>query len=102
MDHKNALSYSSTDFYLDLLINQSFSILPLYEEHGVCEPLMNKVDNLLYRMQGFFALNNFDSGITTDILSYVNSLKSLNGHSKIRRCVLKICSLLSQLKAVIS
>lgn len=100
MENKTALSYSSIDSYLDLLINQTFSILPLYEEHGVCQPLLNKTDNLIYRMQGFFAINDFDSDITTNILSYANSLKTLYKHNQIRRCVLKICSLLSKLKAV--
>lgn len=100
MENKSSLSHSSIYSYLDLLINQSFSILPLYEEHGICESFINKVDNIIYRMQGFFAINDFDSDITTDILSYANSLKTLYKHNQIRRCVLKICSLLSKLKAV--
>lgn len=102
MKSKTALSCSSTDSYLNLLINQSFSILPLYEELGACDALINKVDNLICRMQGFFTINQFDSGITTDILSYANSLRTMRGHHQIRKCVLKICSLLSRLKVVVS
>ena len=98
---ENNFSLSNTNSYIDKLIDQCFSILPLYEENGNCQILSQKLDNLIYKLNGFFNMNNFDSNITTDILSYANNLKSFNNHVEVRCCVLKICSLLSRLKVVI-
>ena len=94
------ISISDTNSYIDMLINQCFSILPLYEENGNCKMLIQKIDNLLHRLSGFFKMNTFDSNITIDILSFVNELKDSDSHDEVRCCVLKICSLLSRLKVV--
>ena len=98
---ENNFSLSNTKSYIDKLIDQCFSMLPLYEENGSCQILFQKLDNLIFKLNGFFNMNNFDSNITTDILSYANNLKSFNNHVEVRCCVLKICSLLSRLKVVI-
>lgn len=94
------ISIEDTNSYIDMLINQCFSILPLYEENGNCKMLTQKIDNLLHRLNGFFKINTFDSNITIDILSFVNELKDTDSHEEVRCCVLKICSLLSRLKVV--
>lgn len=86
--------------YIDYLINQTFSILPSYEENGKCELLAQKIENLIHRLNGFFVMNDFDVNVTMDILSFVNALKDLDNHKNVRCCVLKTCSLLSQLKVV--
>lgn len=88
------------DSYIDSLVNQAFSILPIFEKSGNSDFLSRKIDNLCMRMQGFFELNNFDHSIAIEILSFTNSLKMLHKHSEIRKCVLKICSMLSSLKVV--
>ena len=62
------ISIDDTNSYIDMLINQCFSILPLYEENGNCKMLIQKIDNLLHRLNGFFKMNNFNSNITIDIL----------------------------------
>ena len=98
---ENNFSLSNTNSYIGKLIDQCFSILPLYEENGSCQILSQKLDNLIFKLNGFFNMNNFDSNITTDILSYANNLKSFTNHVEVRCCVLKICSLLSRLKVVI-
>ena len=97
---KNEKSYINTNSYIDMLINQCFSILPLYEENGNCKMITQKIDNLLHRLNGFFKMNAFNSNITIDILSFVNELKESDNHEEVRCCVLKICSLLSRLKVV--
>ena len=94
------ISIDNTNSYIDMLINQCFSILPLYEENGNCKMLTQKIDNLLHRLNGFFKMNAFNSNITIDILSFVNELKESDKHEEVRCCVLKICSLLSRLKVV--
>ncbi len=86
--------------YIELLINHTFSILPTYEEHGKCELIVQKIENLIHRLKGFFSMNDFPLEITMDILSFMNALKDLDEHKAIRCCVLKTCSLLSQLKVV--
>lgn len=86
--------------YIDVLINQSFSILPIYEEEGNSEKLKHKIDNISHRLNGFFKMNNFDPRITIDILAFTNELRDSNNHKDVRCCVLKICSLLSRLKVV--
>lgn len=91
----------SNNDYIDMLIKQTFSILPLYEENGRCLTLSQKVENLSRRMSGFFKMNDFDSNTTIDILSFLNELKDLDNHREVRCCVLKTCSLLSKLKVVI-
>ena len=88
------------DTYIDTLINQVFSILPLYEESGLSLALTQKIDNIFHKVNGFFEMNEFDSNITIDILSFINELKKCDNHSAVRCCVLKSCSLLSRLKVV--
>ena len=95
---QNYFSINIDNSYIDRLINQTFSILPIYEEHGNCEYYENKVNNLFYKMNGFFKLKSFHSDTTTDILSLLNTLKFSNNHKEVRSCVLKICSLLTKLK----
>ena len=97
---KNEESYIDTNSYIDKLINQCFSILPLYEENSNCKILSQKVDNILYKLNGFFNMNNFDTVVIADILSYTNNLKSFKSHREVRCCVLKVCSLLASLKVV--
>ena len=97
---KNEKSYINTNSYIDKLINQCFSILPLYEENDNCQILSQKVDNIIYKLNGFFNMNNFDTVVITDILSYTNNLKSFKSHKEVRCCVLKVCSLLASLKVV--
>lgn len=99
MDDK-FISNNDINSYIEMLINQSFSILPVYEENGKCEILTQKIDNIFHRLSGFFKMNNFDSKTTIDILSFVIELRDVDNHSEVRCCVLKICSLLSQLKVV--
>lgn len=94
------LSNSDINSYIEILINQCFSILPLYEEIGKDKILSQKIDNLLRRLSGFFKMNTFDPNITIDILSFVNKLKDSDNHEEVRCCVLKTCSLLSRLKVV--
>ena len=98
---ENNISIQDSNSYIDMLINQTFSILPLYEENGKCSILNHKIDNMLHRTNGFFKMNDFDSNITIDILSFIKELRGSDKHEEIRCCVLKICSLLSQLKVVI-
>lgn len=100
-DMENNISIQDNNSYIDKLINQTFSILPLYEEYGQCLILSRKIDNLTHRLSGFFKMNDFDVNITIDILSFINELKDSDDHDKIRCCVLKACSLLSRLKVVI-
>lgn len=100
-DMENNISIQDNNSYIDMLINQTFSILPLYEENCQCTILSQKIDNLLHRLSGFFKMNDFDSNTTIDILSFINELKDSDSHEEVRCCVLKVCSLLSRLKVVI-
>lgn len=98
---ENNISIKDNNSYINMLINQTFSILPIYEENGQCTILSQKIDNLLHRLSGFFKMNDFDSNTTIDILSFINELKDSDNHEEVRCCVLKVCSLLSRLKVVI-
>ena len=100
-DMENNISIQDNNSYIDMLINQTFSILPLYEENGQCQILSQKIDNLFHRLSGFFKMKDFDSNTTIDILSFINELKDSDIHEEVRCCVLKVCSLLSRLKVVI-
>ena len=97
---ENSISIKNNNSYINMLINQTFSILPLYEENGQCQILSQKIDNLFHRLNGFFKMNEFDSNTTLDILSFINELKDSDNHEEVRCCVLKVCSLLSRLKVV--
>ena len=97
---ENNISIQDNNSYIDMLINQTFSILPLYEENGQCQILSQKIDNLFHRLSGFFKMKDFDSNTTIDILSFINELKDSDIHEEVRCCVLKACSLLSRLKVV--
>ena len=86
--------------YIDYLTDQVFSILPVFEETGYSESLQRKICNMGAKLDGFFRLYNFTSPCTMDILSLMAELEVTNEHKRIRSCVLKTCSLLSQLKVV--
>ncbi len=94
------MSVNDINEYIDSLINQTFSILPIYEEFGYTENLSNKVFNLSVKLDGFFQFHEFDKIVVIDILSLVNELQNTKNHKRIRSCVLKICSLLGRLKVV--
>ena len=86
--------------YIDSLINPTFSIFPIYEESGYTDNLANKIFNLSVKLDGFFHFFAFDKIIMLDILSLVNELQNTKEYKKVRSCVLKICSLLGQMKVV--
>lgn len=86
--------------YIDYLIDQVFSILPVFEENGHTKDLERKVSNMGAKLDGFFRLYNFTSPYVMDILSLMAELEVSEDHKKIRSCVLKACSLLTQLKVV--
>lgn len=86
--------------YIDSLINQVFSILPVYEESGYTKSLEQKIFNMSVKLDGFFRLYDFQHTTVIDILSLMNELQATDEHKKIRSCVLKVCSLLTQLKVV--
>lgn len=94
------VSANDINDYIDSLINQTFSILPIYEEFGYTENLSNKIFNLSVKLDGFFQFCEFDKIVIIDILSLINELQNAKNHKQIRSCVLKICSLLGQLKVV--
>lgn len=94
------MSVNDINEYIDSLINQTFSILPIYEEFGYTENLSNKIFNLSVKLDGFFQFREFDKIVVIDILSLVNELQNTKNHKRIRSCVLKICSLLGRLKVV--
>ena len=100
MEDNFFISIQDNNSYIDKLIKQTFSVLPLYEENGRCLILEQKIENLFRKLSGFFKMNEFDSNATIDILSFINVLKDSDNHEEIRCCVLKTCSLLSQLKVV--
>lgn len=94
------ISGSHINAYIDVLTNQVFSILPFFEENGNCETLSNKIDNINLKFIGFFKMIDCDSNVYIEILSLMKTLQCSKSHIEIRRCVLKICSLLSSLKVV--
>lgn len=98
---ENIFSIKENNAYIDVLINQTFSILPLYEEDKNSKFLSQKITNLTYRLNGFFKINDFDTNITIDILALVNELGTFENHAKVRNCVLRVCSLLSRLRVVV-
>ena len=93
-------SINDINSYIDILTNQSFSILPLYEENGINKVLIQKINSLNYKLNAFFKANRFDPNITIEILSFANELSNIDNHDEMRYFVLRICSLLSRLKVV--
>lgn len=90
------------NLYIDRLINQCFSILPLFEENGMDNNLQKKIDNIFHRCKGFFHMNQYESETILNILSILYSLKSMEVHGDIRHNVLKVCNLLSEMKVVVN
>lgn len=93
-----ALSYDVNP-YIDKLIDQVFSLLPLFEENK-CDFYKQRAKILNHKINGFLSLYNYDSIITLEILSLLKEIECVKTHYEIRYCVLKICSLLSSIKVV--
>lgn len=84
--------------YISSLTNKIFSILPLYEEEGLTESLMNRLDNVIMKVDGFLSLIDCEDEIVFDIMSYLTKIKKAKNHAEVRTCVLKVCSTLSSMK----
>ena len=89
--------------YLSLLINQVYSLLPMYEDTFLKEELDEELfesrrDNIVDKVVGFFNLYQLDTLKVLDILSYLSVLKNINNHKEFRRIILKSVNLLSSLK----
>ena len=89
--------------FIDKLINQTFSLLPLYEEKGDDEILTKQFEekqaNIIARLNGFLQYMIVDSNIRLEILVHAENLNQSKDHSDYRKHILKICNLLSHLKA---
>lgn len=87
------------DCYIDVLINQVFSLLPTVEKYGFNnKEFIVKQKNLCDKIKGFISYGNFDTIATFDIISYVESLAIITDHKTYRSRIFRICSLLSSLK----
>jgi hypothetical protein len=100
--YDNNISNKPTSDYLDYLINKVYALLPSYEESRVFIEKSQSFgiyqNTLIQTINGHFNLINYDSYIAIDILSHLESLKSLDNHADYKRHILKICKLLSILK----
>ena len=72
---KFELSTEKFNSYIDNLTGKIFCILPLYEEEGLSESLISRLDNIIMRIDGFFTLINYDSNESIDILSLLSKIK---------------------------
>lgn len=92
------LSKEKTNSYIDKLTNKIFSILPIYEEDGLSDSLMSRLDNIIMTFDGFSSLINCSDELTIDVMSLLLKIKKAKSHSEVRTCVLRVCSKLSSLK----
>lgn len=99
MNFMNNLSPNETNSYINHLINQVYSILPLYEEGEEKDILALKIHSISLKIDGFFEQKSFNNILCVDILSLIAKLERLESHDEVRTCVLKICNLLSDLKS---
>lgn len=95
---KFKLSDNRTNSYIESLTNKIFCILPLYEEQGLSESLVSRLDNIIMTVDGFLLLIDCDDNTSTDILSLLSKIKKAKNHAEVRSSVLRICSTLSNLK----
>lgn len=95
---KNNLKKESFIHYIDKLTNNTFSILPIFEEEGFSDNLVTRIKNLKIKMDGFLLWNECDENLRLEIMSLLTKINGDLTHREIRYCVLKICSLLSDLK----
>lgn len=89
--------------YLSYLINKVFLLLPMFEKLDYSEPTMENLNiylkTLIQTICGHANLIKYDSYLIVDILSHLESLLTITEHDDYRRCVLKICHLLTELKS---
>lgn len=84
--------------YIDTLTNKIYSILPLYEEKYDIKQLENKINNLIYNIEGLLPLLESKTYILLDIITILHTLKNFSNHKEIRSCVLQTCALLQNIK----
>lgn len=100
--YNGSIPDESVDRYIDKLISQTFSLLPLYEESQSASTSQDifyaKQESVIAKLHGFFSYMIVDSSVPMDILSYSESLKGCEDHGQYRKYILKICNLLSSLK----
>lgn len=90
---------SHKDEYIDVLINQVFSLLPTVEKYGFNnDEFVIKQKNLCDKIKGFISISNYDTVTSFDILSYTATLSSIQNHKIYRSRIFRICNLLSSLK----
>lgn len=96
--------YTNKEYNLciDSIINHVFSILPLYEEQGMTEELRYKINFTSTQIHTLFNIcknkNVHSSSYYLELISYLEMLKIAEDHANMRKSVLKICSLLSEMK----
>ncbi len=87
---------------IDSIINHVFSILPLYEEHGMTEELCYKINFTATQIHTLFKIcknkNVHSSSYYLEVVSHLQMIKEAKNHADVRKSVLKICSLLSEMK----
>lgn len=98
MEYQPVVTPDNVNDYLNMLINQVFGILPMFEDNGMSDKLKSRITNVICKTNGFFLMMNFNSRDSLQILSLLHELENAEEHKKVRTCVLRICSLLGKLK----
>ncbi len=101
--YNNEIDTDELTNYIDSLINKVFALLPMFEESSLSDDnktyFLSNQDSVITLINGNFALfNNYDSYVSLDIISRLESLKQIEEHSTYKKYIFKICHLLSHLK----
>lgn len=98
------MEYKNKEYNLcvDSVINHVFALLPLYEDNGMTDELRYKINFASTQIHTLFNICKNKSVHATayylDLISHLEMLKIAENHSDMRKSVLKICALLSELK----
>lgn len=89
-----------TDFenYHKKLSNRIFCILPLYEESGMTESLLSKIDSVKKSVNGYLYLVEAEAIDQIKIMSYLTLIEHSDTHDEIKSCVFKSLSLFNKCK----
>lgn len=84
--------------YIDYLIGKVFSLLYMFEENSNNDNFIITQQSLIQIINGNTSLIKYNDVKVVDILSRLETLENIKTHNEYRRCILKVCKLLTELK----
>lgn len=98
------MEYTDKEYNLciESIIDHVFALLPLYEKYGMTDELRYRINFTSTQIHTLFNIcknkNVHSTAYYLELISHLEMLKVADNHSDMRKSVLKICALLSELK----